>query len=102
MTSEEWVRIRDLVDRALDHPPEERSDWIEQICQDEPNVRAEVESLLEAYQQDDSFFDEQVVARPGRGEEDEAPDRGAPPSIPSPDRAARAARPSTKPGSARI
>jgi hypothetical protein len=83
MTSEEWARIRDLVDRALDHPPEERSDWIEQICKDEPDVRAEVESLLEAYQEDDSFFDKQVVACSGPGNADTDPDSGASPSLPS-------------------
>lgn len=56
MTSEQWSRICKVFDRALDRPPDERRNWLETVCPDEPTVRAEVESLLDAYEPDDPLF----------------------------------------------
>jgi hypothetical protein len=57
MTSEQWARVRDVLHRALDRPPEERADWVGAVCEDEPEIRAEVESLLGAYEADDALFE---------------------------------------------
>jgi hypothetical protein len=73
MTDEPWDRIREILDRALDRPPGERADWLDAVCED-PQIRAEVESLLAAYEEDDPFF-ETGGAR--EGARPEAPDRPA-------------------------
>jgi serine/threonine-protein kinase len=57
MTSEQWARVRDVLHRALDRPPEERAGWVGAVCEDEPEIRAEVESLLGAYEADDALFE---------------------------------------------
>lgn len=59
MTTEQWTRVWTVLDRALDRPPAERRDWVETTCDDEPAVRAEVESLLAAYEPEDPLFSEE-------------------------------------------
>ena len=56
MTSEQWDRICQVLDQALERPPEDRRDWVKTTCADEPVVREEVESLLDAYEPDDPLF----------------------------------------------
>jgi len=73
MTDEPWDRIREILDRALDRPPGERADWLDSVCED-PKIRAEVESLLAAYEEDDPFFDTGGAREEARPE---APDRPA-------------------------
>ncbi len=64
MTTEQWTRIWDLLDRALDRPPDERMDWLDTVCADAPTVRAEVESLIKAYDPTDPLFNEAEIAPP--------------------------------------
>lgn len=73
MTDEPWDRIREILDRALDRPPGERADWLDAVCED-PQIRAEVESLLAAYEEDDPFFETGGAREEAQPE---APDRPA-------------------------
>ena len=73
MTDEQWDRIREVLNRGLDRPPGERADWLDSACED-PKVRAEVESLLAAYEEDDPFFETGGASEEARPE---APDRPA-------------------------
>lgn len=58
MTTEQWTRIWDLLDRALDRPPEEQMEWLDTVCADAPKIRAEVKSMLAAYDPTDPLFTE--------------------------------------------
>jgi len=46
-----WQRVKDLLARALEMPPDERTRFLEQACGADRSLRAEVESLL-AFSQD--------------------------------------------------
>ena len=46
---ERWRQIDGVLDAALDTPPEERAAFLDQACGDDEDLRAELESLLEAH-----------------------------------------------------
>jgi non-specific serine/threonine protein kinase/serine/threonine-protein kinase len=78
MSAGEWSRITELFEQALDRPPAERDGWLLTACGDAA-VRAEVEAMLRAYDEDPGFLEapadasaavealEREVARLNRG-----------------------------------
>jgi serine/threonine protein kinase len=46
MTPERWRQIRDVLERALELAPGERSAYLNQACSSDPSLRQEVETLL--------------------------------------------------------
>jgi serine/threonine protein kinase/tetratricopeptide (TPR) repeat protein len=46
MTPEEWERIREVVEKALDLPADRRVAMLDDVCSSDPGLRAEVEALL--------------------------------------------------------
>jgi eukaryotic-like serine/threonine-protein kinase len=46
MTPERWQQIRDVLEKALELAPEERSAYLNQACSSDPSLRQEVETLL--------------------------------------------------------
>ena len=46
MTPERWQQIRDLLEKALELTPEQRSAFLERACSSDPSLRQEVETLL--------------------------------------------------------
>jgi len=46
MTPERWKQIRDVLEKALDLAPGERSVYLNQACSSDPSLRQEVETLL--------------------------------------------------------
>jgi Tol biopolymer transport system component len=55
MEAERWKRIEALCQAALEQPPEKRAAFLAHVCTDNPQLRAEVQSLLD--QQSDSFLE---------------------------------------------
>ena len=51
MTSGEWQQVRGILEQALETAPGERSRFLDQACQGDTALRAEVESLLAADEQ---------------------------------------------------
>jgi serine/threonine protein kinase len=47
-TIERWNRIKELFRAAITYRPEERALFLEEKCENEPGLRAELESLIEA------------------------------------------------------
>src|SRR5215467_2684363 len=47
MKPERWQQIDKLLDAALERPPEERPALLDQACDGDPDLRKEVEALLE-------------------------------------------------------
>ncbi len=62
LSSTEWDEVDRLFDEALDRSPEERERFLERACQDRPDLRRELESLLEAEAQSESFLEQEAVS----------------------------------------
>ena len=56
-----WQEVDNLLDAALDRPPEERTAFLDEACEGRPELRAKVASLLEAEEQAGALFDEEAV-----------------------------------------
>ena len=62
---DQWQRVQQLFDAALQHSPETRQEFLEQECGSNQELRREVESLLAAHNESGSFM--AGPARVGRG-----------------------------------
>ena len=52
MKAERWKRLQDLFESVERLPKEERSAFLRSNCPDDPELRAELESILEHYTED--------------------------------------------------
>jgi serine/threonine-protein kinase len=57
----DWARLDDLLDEALEQPPERRRDWLAEACPDDEALRSRVESLIVLAEEDGDAL------RPGGG-----------------------------------
>ena len=55
MATDQWPRVKQIFQSALDRAPEERSAFVREACGRDHHVRTEVESLLLAHQQAGGF-----------------------------------------------
>ena len=55
MSADSWKRVKELFEAAQLHPPEERSRWLAEAC-DDPDIRKEVESLLASHDRAGAFI----------------------------------------------
>ena len=46
---EQWQKIKEVVGTAIERDPAARAEYLDQVCAQDPTLRAEVESLLSAY-----------------------------------------------------
>ena len=46
MTPERWQQIRDVLEKALELAPDERSAFLNRACSSDQSLRQEVETLL--------------------------------------------------------
>ena len=46
---QQWQKVKEIVGSALERPPSERGTFLDQVCSQDSELRAEVESLLSAY-----------------------------------------------------
>lgn len=56
MDSERWAKIDRLLDQAMERASETRADFLAAACAGDDELRREVESLLDAHSQSDSFL----------------------------------------------
>jgi len=56
MDAERWAKMDRLLDQVMNHPPETRADFLAAACAGDDQLRREVESLLEAHSQAESFL----------------------------------------------
>lgn len=66
MNAEKWGRIQDLFYQADDLPASERARFLDQACQDDAELRREVESLLATAHSDPGRVEESVSAAAGQ------------------------------------
>jgi serine/threonine protein kinase len=62
VTPEQWRRVKEVFEAALDHAPEERSAFLAQDCGDDVLLCSEVQSLLRSYEQEKGFMETPAVA----------------------------------------
>ncbi len=56
ITHDRWPRIKEIFNSAQGRTPTERSDFLNDVCRDDPSVREEVEALLAADAGNDDFL----------------------------------------------
>lgn len=61
MTNKFWNEIREIVNEALDMPTEMRSEYLDRVCNDRPELRTEVDSLLAVEVQAKDFIETPAV-----------------------------------------
>src|SRR5918911_863083 len=62
MTPERWQHVKELFGAAQQQTPGERAAFIAGACGGDESLRSEVESLLAAHEQDESFMERPAVA----------------------------------------
>ncbi len=58
MTPERWQQINAVLDAVLEQPLDQRTASLDEYCRDDPDLRREVLSLLEAHDQAQTFLEE--------------------------------------------
>ena len=61
--NENWQRIKAIVAEALERAPQERETFLSEACAADPLVRAEVKSLLSAYESSLGLSDTELIAQ---------------------------------------
>jgi eukaryotic-like serine/threonine-protein kinase len=61
MTPKRWQQIKLLFESALNRDPADRQSFLHQACGDDPELHAEVESLLASHEQADRLMDDLVL-----------------------------------------
>ena len=61
--NENWPRIKAIVAEALERAPQERETFLSEACAADPLVRAEVKSLLSAYERSLGLSDTGLIAQ---------------------------------------
>lgn len=59
---EQWQKLRQLFDAALDQTPGSRAAYLDQACSGDPELRAEVEALMQSHEQEDDFLESLTLA----------------------------------------
>ena len=60
--SKNWQRVKEVFEGALERDGDERQAFLDRECSDDPDLRAEVESLLRSYEVAGSFMEAPAVA----------------------------------------
>jgi serine/threonine-protein kinase len=61
MTPEHWQRVKELLRSALEREPSARAAYLLESCGDDAALRAEIESLVAAYEEDPSCLEEPAL-----------------------------------------
>jgi len=62
MTPEQWHRVKEVFEAALERDSSQRAAFLDEACDGEVALRREVESLIESYEKEKSFMSMPVIA----------------------------------------
>ncbi len=62
MKPEQFQKIKELFQAALEQEPEQRAAFLDQACQGDDSLRQELNSLLASHQQEDGFLETALLA----------------------------------------
>lgn len=57
LTPERWKKVQEVFESVLERPPLQRAAFLESVCQDDPTLRNQVETLLQSLEQAGSTID---------------------------------------------
>src|SRR5271163_1357363 len=52
LTAQDWIRLQEVFDAAVELPPDNRASYLDQACKDDPALRLRIGSLLRAVEED--------------------------------------------------
>jgi serine/threonine protein kinase len=58
MATPRWTRVKDLFQAAVDRPPDARGPFLDEACENDAELRSEVESLLASHEEAGRFLSE--------------------------------------------
>src|SRR5579859_121531 len=61
MTPEEWHKVKEVLQTALELDPHARAEFLDSACAEQGPMRSEVESLLESHDQDEAFLEQPMA-----------------------------------------
>jgi len=62
MNSEQWQKVKGILEKALDKSPDSRSIYLDDVCGADENLRCEVENLLEFEQIESDVLEQEAVS----------------------------------------
>src|SRR5262249_2249229 len=62
MTPEQWQRVKDVFESALERAPDQRPAFLDHACDGDEPLRREIQSLLAAFNEGESFLETPAVA----------------------------------------
>jgi len=62
LTTHNWLRVKELFSGALALPSSERAPYLSASCHHEPEIRREVESLLNSYDTAGTFLEQPIAS----------------------------------------
>jgi len=62
MTNEQWEQVKEVFDAALQHRPDERAQFLDEVCGADETMRREVEALLSSFDDVGSFMAKPAVS----------------------------------------
>lgn len=63
MKAERWQKVKNILESALELEPEKRAEFLYNACLDDPELRKEVESYLEAHDSAEDFIETPAAAQ---------------------------------------
>jgi len=63
MADNNWQKVREVFDSALGREPEERQNFVNEVCGDDKTMLAEVESLLSSHDSAESFMETPAITK---------------------------------------
>ena len=66
MTPEGWQKVEDVLQAALDRPPQERSSFLNEACAGDHQLKNEASSLISAYEAAGDFIEQPAMAQDAR------------------------------------
>ncbi|MEA2203762.1 MAG: eukaryotic-like serine/threonine-protein kinase [Blastocatellia bacterium] len=66
VTPERWQQVEEILQRVLDRPPPDRVSFLDQVCRDDAELRAEAASLINAYDEAGDFIEVPAFATDAR------------------------------------
>jgi serine/threonine protein kinase/predicted negative regulator of RcsB-dependent stress response/predicted transcriptional regulator len=81
VVAEEWERVKELFESALDHPPQERAELLSRLGQDDPALARQVSNLIVSHEQAGDFLQQPLIFAASFLEDLEEPQRFAPDDV---------------------
>jgi soluble lytic murein transglycosylase-like protein len=66
MTPERWQEVEDVLQGALDRPPQERASFLDEACAGDDQLKEEATSLINAYDEAGDFIEQPAIASDAR------------------------------------